>query len=39
MALADEDSPVFVARGMNTFGSMFMDVRKTVERRSGATAR
>ena len=31
MALADENSPVFVARGMNTFGSMFMDIRKIVE--------
>jgi SAM-dependent methyltransferase len=29
MALADEDSPVFVARGMNTLGSMYMDVQKT----------
>jgi SAM-dependent methyltransferase len=29
MALADENSPVFVARGMNTFGSMFMDMPKT----------
>ena len=30
MALADDTSPVFVARAMNVFGSMFMDVRKTV---------
>ena len=30
LALADESSPVFVARGMNTLGSMFMDVQKTV---------
>ena len=29
MALADDTSPVFVARAMNTFGSMFMDVQKT----------
>ena len=29
-ALADDASPVFVARAMNTFGSMFMDVQKTV---------
>jgi 2-polyprenyl-3-methyl-5-hydroxy-6-metoxy-1,4-benzoquinol methylase len=28
MALADEDSPVFTARGMNTLGSMFMDIEK-----------
>lgn len=28
MALADEDSAVFVARGMNTLGAMFMDVEK-----------
>ena len=28
MALADENSPVFVARGMNAFGSMFMDIDK-----------
>jgi 2-polyprenyl-3-methyl-5-hydroxy-6-metoxy-1,4-benzoquinol methylase len=28
MALADDASPVFVARAMNTFGSMFMDVQK-----------
>ena len=37
LALADETSPVFVARGMNTLGSMFMDVQKTWPR-SGATA-
>jgi SAM-dependent methyltransferase len=28
MALADEDSPVFTARGMNAFGSMFKDMEK-----------
>jgi len=28
MALADDTSPVFVARGMNAFGSMFMDIDK-----------
>jgi SAM-dependent methyltransferase len=28
MALADENSPVFVARGMNAFGSMFIDMPK-----------
>jgi 2-polyprenyl-3-methyl-5-hydroxy-6-metoxy-1,4-benzoquinol methylase len=28
MALADDDSPVFVARGMNTLGSMWMDMEK-----------
>jgi len=28
MALADDTSPVFVARGMNAFGSMFMDIEK-----------
>ena len=28
LALADENSPVFVARGMNTLGSMFMDMQK-----------
>jgi SAM-dependent methyltransferase len=27
-ALADEDSPAFVARGMNAFGAMFMDIDK-----------
>ena len=27
-ALADADSPAFVARGMNTFGAMFMDIDK-----------
>lgn len=27
-ALADEDSPVFVARAMNAFGAMFMDIDK-----------
>jgi 2-polyprenyl-3-methyl-5-hydroxy-6-metoxy-1,4-benzoquinol methylase len=29
MALSDDTSPVFVARAMNTIGSMFMDVQKT----------
>ena len=29
MALADDTSPVFVARAMNAFGSMFMDMQKT----------
>ena len=28
MALADDGSPVFVARAMNAFGSMFMDIEK-----------
>jgi 2-polyprenyl-3-methyl-5-hydroxy-6-metoxy-1,4-benzoquinol methylase len=28
MALADDSSPAFVARGMNAFGSMFMDIDK-----------
>ena len=28
MVLADEDSPAFVARGMNAFGSMFRDMEK-----------
>jgi 2-polyprenyl-3-methyl-5-hydroxy-6-metoxy-1,4-benzoquinol methylase len=28
MALADDSSPVFVARGMNAFASMFMDMEK-----------
>ena len=28
MALADDTSPVFVARGMNAFGAMFMDIDK-----------
>ncbi len=28
MALADEGAPVFVARGLNAFGSMFMDIDK-----------
>jgi len=28
MALADDTSPVFVARGMNAFGSMFKDIEK-----------
>jgi 2-polyprenyl-3-methyl-5-hydroxy-6-metoxy-1,4-benzoquinol methylase len=29
LALADESSPVFVARAMNTLGSMYMDMQKT----------
>ncbi len=29
MALADDESPVFVARAMNAFGSMFIDFEKT----------
>ena len=28
MALADDDSPVFVARGMNSFASMYLDKDK-----------
>jgi 2-polyprenyl-3-methyl-5-hydroxy-6-metoxy-1,4-benzoquinol methylase len=28
MALADDSSPAFVARGMNAFGSMFIDMKK-----------
>jgi SAM-dependent methyltransferase len=28
MALADDSSPVFTARGMNAFGSMFRDIEK-----------
>ena len=28
MALADDNSPVFVARAMNAFGSLFMDITK-----------
>ncbi len=28
MALADDDSPVFMARGMNAFASMFLDKDK-----------
>src|SRR5215469_15516031 len=31
MALADEGSPVFVARGMNTFASMFHDMSRIAE--------
>jgi SAM-dependent methyltransferase len=31
MALADDTSPVFVARAMNAFGSMFIDFRKVVD--------
>ena len=30
MALADDTSPVFVARGMNAFASMFMDAQKVL---------
>jgi hypothetical protein len=29
LALADDGSPVFVARAMNTLGSMYMDIQKT----------
>ncbi len=29
LALADDTSPVFVARAMNTLGSMYMDMQKT----------
>jgi SAM-dependent methyltransferase len=38
MALADDTSPVFVARAMNAFGSMFMDIDKilTAYRGDGA---
>jgi SAM-dependent methyltransferase len=31
MALADDDSPVFVARAMNSFGAMFIDMPKIIE--------
>jgi 2-polyprenyl-3-methyl-5-hydroxy-6-metoxy-1,4-benzoquinol methylase len=31
MALADETSPVFVARGMNAFAAMFLDYEKILE--------
>jgi 2-polyprenyl-3-methyl-5-hydroxy-6-metoxy-1,4-benzoquinol methylase len=31
MALADENSPVFVARAMNAFGSMYMDIDKIAD--------
>ena len=31
MALADDDSPVFVARAMNAFGAMFIDMPKIVD--------
>jgi 2-polyprenyl-3-methyl-5-hydroxy-6-metoxy-1,4-benzoquinol methylase len=31
MALADEDSPVFVARAMNAFGSFFIDMPKVAD--------
>jgi hypothetical protein len=30
MALSDDQSPVFVARAMNAFGSTFIDMEKTV---------
>lgn len=38
MALADDESPVFVARAMNAFGSMFIDFEKmkTAFRGTGA---
>lgn len=38
LALADESSPVFVARGMNTLGSMFIDMQKTVNAFRGSGA-
>jgi len=40
MALADDSSPVFVARGMNAIGAMFMDVQKVARafRGDGALA-
>lgn len=31
MALADDTSPVFVARAMNTLGSMYFDLQKTAK--------
>lgn len=31
MALADDDSPAFVARAMNAFGSMFIDMPKVAD--------
>ena len=31
LALADDDSPAFVARGMNAFASMFIDMSKIAE--------
>ncbi len=31
MALADDDSPVFVARGMNSFGAFFIDMPKVAD--------
>ena len=31
MALADDNSPAFVARGMNAFASMFIDMAKIAE--------
>ena len=40
MALADDGSPVFVARAMNAFGSMFLDMQKVAAafRGNGALA-
>src|SRR5581483_4877960 len=40
MALADDGSPVFVARAMNTLGSVFMDMEKVARamRGNGALA-
>jgi SAM-dependent methyltransferase len=40
MALADDDSPAFVARAMNAFGSLFIDMPKVADafRRDGALA-
>jgi 2-polyprenyl-3-methyl-5-hydroxy-6-metoxy-1,4-benzoquinol methylase len=38
MALADDSSPVFVARAMNALGSMFMDVEKLKEAFTGTGA-
>jgi 2-polyprenyl-3-methyl-5-hydroxy-6-metoxy-1,4-benzoquinol methylase len=40
LALANDDSPVFVARAMNTIGSMFLDVQKVAAafRGNGALA-
>jgi SAM-dependent methyltransferase len=40
MALADDESPVFVARAMNAFGSMFIDMPKIADafRGDGALA-
>src|SRR5262250_1325970 len=39
LALADDDSPVFVARAMNAIGSMFLDVQKVAAAFRGATGR